>query len=47
MLCACYGWNPDRAEVELDALTLWADEDLFELYEFLEKAVPQAENRDK
>lgn len=43
MLCACYGWDPNSDVVELDALTLWADEDLCKLYGDLEKAVPEHE----
>lgn len=43
MLCACYGWDPNSDVVELDALTLWADEDLFDLYGVLEKAIPETE----
>ena len=43
MLCEGYGWDPDAAELEIDRLTMWADEDLLELYDFLEKAVPETE----
>lgn len=43
MLCEGYGWDPDANEVEIAPLTLWANEDLLELYELLEKAVPETE----
>ncbi len=43
MLCTHHGWNLDSPEVELNALTLWTDEDLLELHRFLEKAVPEPE----
>lgn len=43
MLCVGYGWDPDADEVEIPSLASWADEDLFELWQFLEKAVPETE----
>lgn len=42
-LCQQYGWNPSANEIEINPLSQWAEEDLSELYDLLDWAVPETE----
>ena len=38
-----HGWEPEADDVEIEPLPLWSGEDLAELCELLESAIPQSE----
>jgi hypothetical protein len=43
ILCTQHGWEPEAANVEIEPLPLWSGDELAELCELLERAIPQSE----
>lgn len=43
LLCERHGWEPESEEVAIDPLSLWPEEEVTELCELLECAIPETE----